>query len=108
MHQLPGRLCRRMQLIAHIAADGVCTPAGGADATVRYWGLQDSPPAAEAGKGKQEPPADVQSARSVPGLLKTFQTKATPVFALHFTQRNLLLGTGALTLPPQKKRLPTR
>ena len=79
-------------------------PAGGADATVRYWSLQDSSPAAEAGRGKSDPAADVQPPRSVPGLLKTFQTKATPVFALHFTQRNLLLGTGALTLPPLRRK----
>jgi hypothetical protein len=75
---------------------------------VRYWSLQDSAPAAEAGKGRSEAAAGVRPPRSVPGPLETFQTKATPVFALHFTQRNLLLGTGALTLPPLRKKLSTR
>ena len=75
---------------------------------MRYWSLQDSPPAAEAGKTKSETSADAQLHRGMPGLLKTFHTKATPVFALHFTQRNLLLGTGSLTLPPVKRKLPVQ
>lgn len=33
------------------------------------------------------------------GLLCTWKTKLTPVFGLRFTTRNLLLGSGALTLP---------
>ncbi len=33
-----------------------------------------------------------------PRPLRTLTTKATPVFALRFTRRNLLLGSGALTL----------
>lgn len=38
--------------------------------------------------------------------LKTFRTKATPVFGLRFTTRNLLLGSGALSLyRPPKLRL---
>lgn len=72
---------------------------------MRYWNLQDGVAAGEGGKGKADRPADAaQPLPGVPGLLKTFRTKATPVFALHFTQRNLLLGTGALTLPPARRK----
>ena len=52
--------------------------------------------------GKTAPMADKPA--GVPGLLKTYPTKATPVFALQFTQRNLLLGTGALTLPSARRK----
>ena len=36
-------------------------------------------------------------------LLKSFHTKATPVFCTQFTPRNLLLGSGALTLSRKQK-----
>ena len=32
------------------------------------------------------------------GLLATWVTKQTPVYCLHFTPRNLLLGAGALMM----------
>lgn len=38
------------------------------------------------------------------GLLCTWKTKLTPVFGLRFTTRNLLLGSGALTLPQRPPR----
>lgn len=74
--------------------------AGGADNTVRLWNLREASGAGEAaGKGPATGAgAAAPAAAALPGLLKTYPTKATPVFALNFTQRNLLLGTGTLTL----------
>ena len=69
-------------------------PTGGGDSAAKG-------PAAAAGSAAAAPSKE---AASVPGLLKTFPTKATPVFALYFTQRNLLMGTGALTLPPTRHK----
>ena len=60
--------------------------AGSADHTVRLWGskLEDGQ----------------ESSKEAPNvsLLKTFTTKATPVFHVSFTPRNLLLASGAMTL----------
>jgi hypothetical protein len=82
------------------------TCAGGADGTVRLWSLGSAAAAAEAatGPGKK---AGVDATKPQAQLkpLRTLRTKSTPVFALHFTPRNLLLGSGALTLP--RRRRPT-
>lgn len=62
--------------------------AGGADSTLRLWSTTDSTADQDGQPG------------STSGLkhLQSFPTKATPVFAVKFTRRNLLLGSGALTL----------
>lgn len=62
-----------------------------------------APPATAAGGSAAAPagrPADALA------HLRTLRTKATPVFGLRFTTRNLLLGSGALTLyrPPRPPR----
>ena len=44
------------------------------------------------------PAAQAPAASEAPRPLRTLTTKATPVFALRFSRRNLLLGSGALTL----------
>ena len=56
------------------------------------------PANAPAAKGSKQAPASGEAAKP----LRTLTTKATPVFALRFTRRNLLLGSGALTLRAQK------
>lgn len=66
--------------------------AGGADNTLKLWDLHGTPQTAE----------DVQPAASTSlsslKLLQSYPTKATPVFTVKFSQRNLLMGSGALTL----------
>lgn len=91
--------------LAASRGEGALLASGGADNTVRFWNLQEAVAAGGDAAGKAAAPAaEARPPAGVPGLLKTFQTKATPVFALHFTQRNLLLGTGALTLPPARRK----
>ena len=101
------------------------TCAGGADCTVRLWSVsqqgvvqnptaQDTAAAAEAngvmhlssgtvaghGGGSDSSRADRA------GSLACLRTKATPVVAVHFSRRNLLLGAGALTAWPDARRKP--
>ena len=66
--------------------------AGGADNTLKLWDLHGSDQRAE------EVQASSSSALSSMALLQTYPTKATPVFAVKFSHRNLLMGSGALTL----------
>ena len=56
--------------------------AGSADQTVRLW----SPRSPESLAAEGTP------------LLKTFKTKATPVFHVQFMRTNVLMAAGALTL----------
>ena len=56
--------------------------AGSADQTVRLWSARS--------------PENL-AAEGTP-LLKTFKTKATPVFHVHFMRTNVLMAAGALTL----------
>ncbi|KAL6785270.1 hypothetical protein ACKKBG_A03140 [Auxenochlorella protothecoides x Auxenochlorella symbiontica] len=64
--------------------------AGSADACVRLW---DG--GAEGGAGRPGDPG--------PAPLAAWRTKATPVLALEFSHRNLLLGAGALALYRPRK-----
>ena len=66
----------------------VTDAAGSADHTIQLWG-------AALAEGQQ--PTTKDSANPLKAL-RTFQTKATPVFHVHFTPMNLLVGSGALTL----------
>ncbi len=72
------------------------TRAGGADHTVKLWSAATwaaaGPPLADGA------PAPAAAAGAGARPLRTLTTTATPVFALRFTRRNLLLGSGALTL----------
>ena len=63
--------------------------AGGADNTVKLWTAGAS--AASAAKPDQHSPGF--------GVRKTLRTKATPVFSVCFTRRNLLLAGGCLVPP---------
>lgn len=65
---------------------------------MKLWNAATWPASAPAAKGPSQTPAAGEAARP----LRTLTTKATPVFALRFTRRNLLLGSGALTLRSQK------
>lgn len=69
-------------------AGGVDVRAGGADSTLRLWSTTDS------AAGQDGQPGSTSGLKH----LQSFPTKATPVFAVKFTRRNLLLGSGALTL----------
>ncbi len=62
--------------------------AGGADNTLRLWSVSGSP------AGQDGQPSSASGLKQ----LQSYPTKATPVFAVKFTRRNLLLGSGALTL----------
>lgn len=112
--------------MAYSQGDGALLASGGADHTVRVWDAKagaDAAPApgkpgakrpasaagAAAGGGAQAAAAGGGGAAGAGGagsgsgepygLLATWKTKLTPVFGLRFTARNLLLGSGALTLP---------
>ncbi|KAK9828987.1 hypothetical protein WJX72_003246 [[Myrmecia] bisecta] len=79
--------------MAFSQGEGSILASGGADETVRLWSTSAvAPPTAATAGAAAKPPADTYTS------LKTFRTKATPVFAVKFTNRNLLLGSGALTL----------
>lgn len=76
--------------------EGSVLASGGADGTLRLWNLADSQ--------SQPRPSAGAPLRSLPmggcmGLLQKYRTKATPILRLHWSHRNLLLGTGAFTLP---------
>lgn len=80
----------------------LCVGAGSADETVRLWG--------DTGKGKKKK-IEGQSHLEENGaedtgimdLVHTFRTKATPVFAVQFSSRNLLTATGALNIKSGNK-----
>ena len=85
-------------------------PAGAADCTVQLWDAKGPPQQPSAGAAAAAAPAGTAAAGSAAtkgsdslAHLRTLRTKATPVFGLRFTTRNLLLGSGALTLyrPPR-------
>ena len=59
---------------------------------LKLWDLQGAPPTAEHAQ-----PAASTSLSSLK-LLQSYPTKATPVFTVKFSLRNLLMGSGALTL----------
>ena len=95
--------------LAYSQGEGALLASGGADNTVRVWNAKAggaARPAARPRGGAAAQQAAQQAAQ--PGaaaepyaLLCTWRTKLTPVFGLRFTTRNLLLGSGALTLPPR-------
>ena len=60
---------------------------GSADHTVRVWGAKTE-------EGSEQSVKEI----SPMSLLKILPTKATPVFHVSFTPKNLLLASGALTL----------
>ncbi|KAL4432555.1 hypothetical protein ABPG77_000492 [Micractinium sp. CCAP 211/92] len=110
--------------LAYSQGDGALLASGGADNTVRIWNAKPAAAGGAAGQqaggaaggaaaqqqqGQQGAAGGGQpgggAASSEPySLLATWRTKLTPVFGLHFTTRNLLLGSGALTLPPRPPR----
>ena len=61
--------------------------AGGADATLKLWSTKV--------EGVEDGPAAAAQKRAP---LQSYPTKATPVFAVRFSRRNLLMASGALTL----------
>ena len=65
---------------------------------MKLWNAAAWPASAPAAKGGTQIPAAGEAAKP----LRSLTTKATPVFALRFTRRNLLLGSGALTLRQHK------
>ena len=68
--------------------------AGGADNSLKLWDLQNS---SQKGDEAQAAASHSSSLSSLKAL-QTYSTKATPVFAVEFSHRNLLMGSGALTL----------
>ena len=68
--------------------------AGGADNCLKIWDLQNSSQKGDEAQAAASPSSSVSSLTA----LQTYPTKATPVFAVKFSHRNLLMGSGALTL----------
>ena len=75
--------CKHMVATIDLSLDHT----GSADHTVRVWGPKT-----------QEGLEQSVKETSTMTLLKTLPTKATPVFHVSFTSKNLLLASGALTL----------
>ncbi|XP_067687895.1 transcription initiation factor TFIID subunit 5-like [Haliotis asinina] len=77
--------------------DGGVLSSGGLDNTVRIWDIK-----------KIYEELDSDSDANIPStlhvndspnlLITTYKTKSTPVLLLHFTRRNLLLGSGAFSI----------
>ncbi len=93
MHGSLGYICsEQVEMSSNFAnvfiAVGVDVYAGGADSALRLWSTTDS------AAGQDGQPGSTSGWKH----LQSFPTKATPVFAVKFTRRNLLLGSGALTL----------
>ena len=68
--------------------------AGGADNSLKLWDLQNSSQKGDEVQAAASPSSSLSSLNP----LQTYPTKATPVFAVRFSHRNLLMGSGALTL----------
>lgn len=113
--------------LAYSRGEGSLLASGGADHTVRIWNAKPAAGGAAGAQQGQQPaaagaaaPAAAAAAAQQPAQggqpgkhaagdgsalgepyapLCTWRTKMTPVFGLRFTTQNLLLGSGALTLP---------
>eukprot|EP00850_Spirogloea_muscicola_P003514 SM000014S00302 [mRNA] locus=s14:546230:551448:- [translate_table: standard] len=83
------------------SGEGSLLASGSADNTVRLWDVSGStkaPRLTEKGNA---------AANRRLRLVKTLPTKSTPVYALQFTRRNLLLASGAFTPPKPSPQLVT-
>ncbi|GAB4823536.1 hypothetical protein N2152v2_010582 [Parachlorella kessleri] len=94
--------------LAFSEGDGNILASGAADCTVQLWDAKGPPQQPSAGAAAALPAGTTAAGSAAKGSdslahLRTLRTKATPVFGLRFTTRNLLLGSGALTLyrPPK-------
>lgn len=75
---------------------------GGADACLKLWNM----PPGDASLLAIAPDNARHKEDSQPhSLIRTYRTKSTPIFGLQFTPRNLLLGSGAFTMPVKRPRL---
>ena len=77
------------------SADGAVLVTGSADATVRCWDVR----AAGQDVGPTHEPSttfhgDARDARTSSDCVATYHTKATPVYDIHFSPRNLCLAAG--------------
>ncbi|KAJ4460359.1 putative Transcription initiation factor TFIID subunit 5 [Paratrimastix pyriformis] len=86
--------------------DSALLASGGADNTVRLWDMSKVIPGEEdPAPASMLPSASTKAAASA--LVKTLNTKWTPVLSVRFTRRNVLLAGGpfrppaGLTLPPE-------
>ncbi|CAK9270407.1 unnamed protein product [Sphagnum jensenii] len=71
------------------SGEGSLLASGSADNTVRLWDVNAS--------GKTSRTEEKSSGKRRLRLLKTLPTKSTPVYALKFSRRNLLLAAGAFS-----------
>ncbi len=79
------------------AAAAAAEPAAAAGGSGAVAGEQ------EGGAGATQQAGGSSSSSNEPyAPLVTWRTKLTPVYGLRFTTRNLLLGSGALTIPSRK------
>ncbi|EFN55699.1 hypothetical protein CHLNCDRAFT_133982 [Chlorella variabilis] len=117
--------------LAYSQGEGALLASGGADNTVRLWNAKPAAAtvgaaaagrpaagaargaaaaAAAAGGGTAEQQGAAAGSQQEGGgggsepyaPVVTWRTKLTPVYGLRFTTRNLLLGSGALTIPSRK------
>lgn len=87
--------------LAYSQGDGAVLASGGADHCLKLWSM----PPGDASLVAMDGARHKEEAAKPYSLLKTYCTKATPIAALSFTPRNLLLGAGAFTVPSKKPRL---
>ncbi|BDA43395.1 Transcription initiation factor TFIID subunit 5 [Coccomyxa sp. Obi] len=88
LHHAPAAHSGPVWSLATSRGSSALLASGGADSTLRLWSTTDS------AVGQDGQPGSTSGLKH----LQFFPTKATPVFAVRFTRRNLLLGSGALTL----------
>ncbi|CAM6105979.1 unnamed protein product [Calypogeia fissa] len=80
------------------SGEGSLLGSGSADNTVRLWDVNSS---SKVSRATDEKSGGARRLR----LLKTLPTKSTPVYALKFSRRNLLLAAGAFSPPKPTKSL---
>ncbi|EIE22407.1 putative TAF5 [Coccomyxa subellipsoidea C-169] len=88
LHHVPAAHSGPVWSLATSHGSSALLASGGADNTLRLWSVSGSP------AGQDGQPSSASGLKQ----LQSYPTKATPVFAVKFTRRNLLLGSGALTL----------
>ena len=83
----------------YAGGDATLLASGGADETVRLWDVTTGSGSVVAGGGGTAGGGTKKRA----GAVKTLRTRSTPVYAVKFTRRNLLIGMGARAPPKSRE-----
>ena len=88
-----------MYSLDYAGGDATLLASGGADETVRLWDVTTGSGSVVAGGGGTAGGGTKKRA----GAVKTLRTRSTPVYAVKFTRRNLLIGMGARAPPKSRE-----